>query len=90
MLPVDEKSHIQVLERAQSYLKLPNGRSVTGFGLESMRHGITTLFAALNVMAGQLAAARHTRRRRRIEFLDFIYELSKFMRARRFTSFWMT
>jgi hypothetical protein len=27
---VDEKPSIQALERAQGYLKLPNGRSLTG------------------------------------------------------------
>ncbi len=35
------------------------------------RHGTTTLFAALNVATGEVKAA-HYRRRRRIEFLDFM------------------
>jgi transposase len=75
VISVDEKPHIQVLERAQGYLKLPNGRAVTGFSHEYTRHGTTTLFAALNVLTGKLAAARHTKRRRRIEFLDFMNEI---------------
>ena len=75
VLSVDEKPHIQVLERVQGYLKLPNGRAVTGFSHEYTRHGTTTLFAALNVLTGKLAAARHTKRRRRIEFLDFMNEI---------------
>ena len=75
VLSVDEKPHIQVLERAQGYLKLPNGRAVTGFSHEYTRHGTTTLFAAFNILTGQVAAARHTKRRRRIEFLDFMNEI---------------
>ena len=35
------------------------------------RHGTTTLFAALNVADGKVVG-RHCRRRRRIEFLDFM------------------
>ena len=30
VLCIDEKPSIQVLERAQGYLKLPNGRALTG------------------------------------------------------------
>ena len=75
VLAVDEKPHIQVLERAQGYLRLPNGRAITGFSHEYLRHGTTTLFAALNVLTGKVAAARHTKRRRRIEFLEFMNEI---------------
>jgi transposase len=75
VLSVDEKPHIQVLERAQGYLKLPNGRAITGFSHEYTRHGTTTLFAALNVLTGQLAVGKHTKRRRRIEFLDFMNDV---------------
>ena len=46
---VDEKPHIQALERAQGWLKLPNGKAVTGFSHAYKRHGTTTLFAALDV-----------------------------------------
>jgi hypothetical protein len=35
------------LERAQGYLKLPNGRALTGQSHDYKRHGTTTLFAAL-------------------------------------------
>ena len=75
VLSVDEKPHMQALERAQGYLKLPNGRAVTGFSHEYKRHGTTTLFAALNVLTGKLATAKHTNRRRRIEFLDFMNDV---------------
>lgn len=71
VLCVDEKPHIQALERAQGYLKLPNGRAVTGFSHEYKRHGTTTLFAALETVTGQVIAG-HYQRRRRVEFLDFM------------------
>jgi transposase len=71
VLSVDEKPSIQALERAQGYLKLPNGRAMTGQSHHYKRHGTTTLFAALEVATGKVVG-RHYRRRRRIEFLDFM------------------
>lgn len=71
VLCVDEKPHIQALERAQGYLKLPNGRALTGFSHEYKRHGTTTLFTALETATGQVIAG-HYQRRRRVEFLDFM------------------
>ena len=52
VLAVDEKPAIQALERAQGYLKLPNGRSLHGQAHEYKRRGTTTLFAALEVATG--------------------------------------
>jgi len=74
VLCVDEKPSIQALERAQGYLRLPNGQALKGFNHEYERHGTTTLFAALNVSTGQVKAGHYTRRRRR-EFLDFMNEV---------------
>ena len=74
ILAVDEKPHIQALERAQGYLKLPNGQAVTGFSHEYKRHGTTTLFAALNVLTGQVQGG-HAHRRRRRDFLAFMNEV---------------
>src|SRR5437588_3380448 len=71
VLCVDEKPSIQALERAQGYLKLPNGRALTGQSHDYRRHGTTTLFAALDVATGTIIAA-HSKRRRRVEFLDFM------------------
>lgn len=71
VLAVDEKPHIQALERAQGYLKLKDGRSLVGHGHTYKRHGTTTLFAALDVATGEVQA-RHYKRRRRREFLDFM------------------
>jgi hypothetical protein len=39
VLCVDEKPSIQALERAQGYLKLPNGRALTGQSHDYKRHG---------------------------------------------------
>src|SRR5467141_4038045 len=71
VLCVDEKPLIQALERAQGYLKQPNGRALTGQSHDYKRHGTTTLFAALEVATGKIIAA-HSKRRRRVEFLDFM------------------
>jgi len=71
---VDEKPHIQALERAQGYLKLPNGRAITGFSHEYKRNGTTTLFAALEVATALVKTGHYSRRRRR-EFLDFMNEI---------------
>jgi transposase len=71
VLCMDEKPHIQALERAQGYLRLPNGRAVRGFSHEYKRHGTTTLFAALETATGQVIAS-HYQRRRRVQFLDFM------------------
>lgn len=74
VLAVDEKPHIQALERSQGWLRLPNGKAVTGFNHEYIRHGTSTLFAALDVATGLVKAGHYTRRRRR-EFLDFMNQV---------------
>ena len=74
VLCVDEKPHIQALERAQGWLRLPDGRALTGFAHEYTRHGTSTLFAALTVATGQVQAG-HYQRRRRVEFLDFMNQV---------------
>ena len=71
---VDEKPSIQALERAQGYLKLPNGWALTGHSHDYKRNGTTTLFAAFEVATGKVRAA-HKTRRRRIEFLDFMNDI---------------
>lgn len=74
VLCVDEKPNIQALERAQGWLRLPDGKAITGFSHEYKRHGTTTLFGALEVATGQVKAGHYNRKRRR-EFLDFMNEL---------------
>jgi transposase len=74
VLAVDEKPHIQALERAQGYLRLPNGQAVRGASHEYKRHGTTTLFAALDVGTGTVSGM-HAQRRRRSEFLAFMNQV---------------
>jgi len=74
VLCVDEKPAIQALQRAQGWLRLPNGKALTGYNHEYKRNGTTTLFAALNVATG-LVETGHFKRRRRREFLAFMNEL---------------
>jgi len=71
VLSVDEKPHLQALERAPGYLRLPNGKALTGFSHEYQRHGTSTLFAALEVTACRVHH-QHTKRRRRREILSFM------------------
>ena len=74
VLAVDEKPSIQALERKQGYLKLANGRALTGQSHDYKRHGTTTLFAAFDIATGKVSG-RHYSRRRRVEFLDFMNRL---------------
>lgn len=74
VLSIDEKPHIQALERAQGWLRLPDGKALTGFSHEYKRHGTSTLFAALEVASGQIKAG-HFHRRRRRDFLAFMNEV---------------
>ena len=74
VLSVDGKPSIQALERAQGYPKFPDGRAMTGQSHDYKRHGTTTLFAALEIATGQITG-RHYKRRRRVEFLDFMNRL---------------
>ena len=75
VLAVDEKPSIQALERRQGYLKLANGRALTGQSHDYKRHGTTTLFAAFDILTGKVTG-RHYKRRRRIEFLDFMNRIA--------------
>jgi transposase len=74
VLSFDEKPCIQALERDQGWLKMPDGRALTGFAHEYKRHGTSTLFAALNVATGQVTGG-HFKRRRRVDFLKFMDQL---------------
>lgn len=71
VLSIDEKPSIQALERAQGYLKLASDRAMIGQSHDYKRHGTTTLFAAFDVATGKVTG-RHYKRRRRVEFLDFM------------------
>jgi transposase len=70
VLCVDEKSQIQALERTQPVRPVAPGR-VERRTHDYVRHGTTTLFAALEVATGQLTDACHPRHRHG-EFLAFL------------------
>ncbi|MEX1258203.1 MAG: IS630 family transposase [Gemmatimonadota bacterium] len=70
VLCVDEKSQTQALERTQPLLPLGLGY-VEGVTHDYVRHGTTTLFAALDVASGQVLA-RCSPRHRHQEFLRFL------------------
>ena len=53
VLAVDEKSQIQALDRTQPGLPMKKGRAGT-MTHDYKRHGVTTLFAALNVLEGKV------------------------------------
>jgi putative transposase len=70
VLCVDEKSQTQALERTQPLLPLGLGY-VEGVTHGYIRHGTTTLFAALDVATGQVLAQCKPRHRHQ-EFLGFL------------------
>jgi len=70
VLCVDEKSQVQALERSQPLLPLGLGY-VEGVTHDYKRHGVTTLFAALDVATGQVLAQCKPRHRHQ-EFLQFL------------------
>ena len=70
VLCVDEKTQIQALERTQPLLPLGLGY-VEGVTHDYVRHGTTTLFAALDVATGKVFA-QCKRRHRHQEFLAFL------------------
>ncbi len=70
VLCVDEKSQIQALDRTQPILPLAPGLPERRTH-DYMRHGTTTLFAALDVATGEVIGELH-RRHRSNEFLTFL------------------
>ena len=70
VLCVDEKSQVQALERTQPLLPLGLGY-LEGITHNYIRHGTTTLFAALDIASGQVLT-RCTARHRHQEFLRFL------------------
>lgn len=73
VLCVDEKSQIQALDRTQPLLPMGLGY-VEGITHDYVRHGTTTLFAALNIATGQVLT-RCKRRHRHQEYLDFLKDI---------------
>lgn len=75
VLCCDEKSQVQALDRTQPGLPLKKGRAQT-MTHDYKRHGTTTLFAALNVLDGQVIGQcqqRHTH----VEWLKFLKKIDR-------------
>ena len=75
VLCCDEKSQIQALDRTQPGLALKKGRAST-MTHDYKRHGTTTLFAALNVLDGQVIAQCQPQHRH-IEWLKFLKQINR-------------
>ncbi len=71
----DEKSQIQALDRTQPSLPMRSGRPGT-VTHDYKRNGTTTLFAALNVLNGELIGRCFSRHRHQ-EFLAFLKQIDR-------------
>lgn len=73
VLCVDEKSQIQALDRTQPMLPMGLGY-VEGVTHDYVRHGTTTLFAALDIATGQVLTSCKNRHRHQ-EYLQFLKQV---------------
>jgi transposase len=73
VLSVDEKSGTQALDRTQPVLPMTPGQAERGTH-DYVRHGTTSLFAALDVATGKVIGKCH-RRHRHQEFVRFLDEI---------------
>ncbi len=71
----DEKSQIQALDRTQPGLPLKRGRAQT-MTHDYKRHGVTTLFAAMNTLDGSVIGQCQTRHRHQ-EWLSFLRKIDR-------------
>ena len=75
VLCCDEKSQVQALDRTQPGLPMKKGRAAT-MTHDYKRNGTTTLFAAMNVLDGQVIA-QCQKRHRHIEWLKFLRQIER-------------
>jgi transposase len=75
VLCVDEKSQIQALDRTQPLLPMRPGQAERR-SHDYVRHGTTSLFAALDVATGRVIGELH-RRHRSVEFKCFLDEIER-------------
>ena len=75
VLCVDEKSQIQALDRTQPILPMQPGL-IERRSHDYVRHGTSTLFAALDIATGQVTAALKPRHRNQ-EFLAFLKQIER-------------
>jgi hypothetical protein len=79
---IDEKPAIQALERAQGWIRLPNGKALTAFSHEYKRHGTSTLFAALNLRCVNFPFLSSPQEGRDAPQLILISRISSILRSR--------
>jgi transposase len=75
VLCVDEKSQLQALDRTQKTLPMQPGHAEQRTS-DYVRHGTTTLFAALEIATGQVTGLCRNRHRHQ-EFLAFLKHLAR-------------
>ncbi len=75
VLSIDEKSQIQALDRTQKTLPMQPGHAEKRTH-DYIRHGTTTLFAALEIATGQITAVCKPRHRHQ-EFLIFLRHVAR-------------
>ncbi|MDZ7840390.1 MAG: IS630 family transposase [Gammaproteobacteria bacterium] len=75
VLSCDEKSQIQALDRTQPGLPIKRGRNAT-MTHDYKRNGTSTLFAALNVLTGEVLG-QCAKRHRHTEWLKFLRFINK-------------
>lgn len=75
VLSVDEKSQIQALDRTQPGLPMKKGRART-MTHDYKRNGTTTLFAAFNVLTGEVIS-QNMQRHRHEEFIKFLNQIER-------------
>lgn len=72
---MDEKSQIQALERTATGMPMQPGKPAAQTH-DYIRHGTSTLFAALGIATGHVMAARKPRHRRQ-EFRAFLKSVDR-------------
>ncbi|MCY7287033.1 MAG: IS630 family transposase, partial [Cryobacterium sp.] len=75
VLSIDEKSQIQALDRTMPILPMQPGL-IERRSHDYVRHGTTTLFAALDITTGQVTAALKPRHRNQ-EFVAFLKQVER-------------
>ena len=75
VLCVDEKSQVQALERTQPVLPMVFGQPERRTP-QYLRHGTTTLFAALDIATGEVIGECH-RKHRAVEFRKFLNTINR-------------
>lgn len=75
VLCVDEKSQMQALERSQPILPMRSGQAERR-AHDYVRHGTSTLFAALDIASGKVIGEMH-RRHRAVEFKKFLVTIDR-------------